>query len=90
MQDAPGPLTILTQLIIGISQLGAENRAKEEARRAEECALRELEARQKAWRKEVERQKARGSAGFAGEAEARAALSGKGGRPSPLDRRKFR
>jgi hypothetical protein len=31
-----------------------------------------------------------GTAGFADEAEAQAALSGRGGRKSPLDGRKFR
>jgi hypothetical protein len=45
--------------------------------------------RQQEWFEAVARQRARGHAGFADEAEARSALAGRGGRPSNLDRRRF-
>ena len=45
--------------------------------------------RQQEWFEAVARQRARGHAGFASEAEARSALAGRGGRPSNLDRRRF-
>src|SRR3954451_13918760 len=63
----------------------ARGRAARKAR-DDERASRE---QQQVWLKAVERQKARGDAGFASEAEARAALRGKGGRPSQLDDRWF-
>ena len=52
-QDAPGPITILTQLIIGIAQLGNNDQArlKREARENE----RRVKAQMKAAREEVER-----------------------------------
>jgi|ERR1019366_2767230 hypothetical protein len=69
--------------------LGSQARARKEEeakRRAYERAVRE---RQREWYEIVAREKSRGTAGFASEAEARAALSGKGGRKSNLDRRRF-
>src|SRR3954454_482517 len=63
----------------------ARGRAARKAR-ADERASRE---QQQKWLEAVERQKARGDADFASEAEARAALRGKGGRPSKLDDRWF-
>lgn len=69
--------------------LGSQARARKEEeakKRAYERAVRE---QQRHWYEKVAREMARGTAGFAGEAEARAALSGKGGRKSNLDRRRF-
>jgi hypothetical protein len=63
----------------------ARGRATRKAR-ADERASRQ---QQQKWHEAVERQKARGDADFASEAEARAALRGKGGRPSKLDDRWF-
>ena len=60
--------------------------------RAEQRAIEdEFASRQQRveWLRAVEEQMSRGRAGFATEGEARAALSGKGGRPSKLDSRKF-
>jgi hypothetical protein len=70
--------------------LGSQQRARKRAAAkalADEQASR---AQQRKWHEEVARQHTRGRAGFASEAEARAALSGKGGRPNKLDGRKFR
>ena len=69
--------------------LGSQERTRRRAAAkalADERASRE---RQREWHEAVARQKARGHAGFASEADARAALNGKGGRPSKLDGRKF-
>jgi hypothetical protein len=70
-------------------RLGSERRAR--ARAAQEALEDERASlnQQRKWREEVEHQMARGRAGFASEADARAALRGKGGRSSNLDRRKF-
>jgi hypothetical protein len=96
-QDAPGPLTIIAQVFVGLHQMSKAKKAEAEARQAEDRARRQMqkaereaEARLKEWREIVEQQKSRGRAGFAGEAEAVAALRGRGGRASPLDGRKFR
>lgn len=96
-QDAPGPLEIIATAIVGFKQIADANRIKAEARAAETRARRQMqkaeraaEARLKEWREIVEQQKSRGRAGFADEAEAEAALRGRGGRASPLDGRKFR
>src|SRR4051794_23944490 len=64
---------------------GARTSATHDARIAE----RESRDQQQKWLEAVERQKARGDAGFASEADAQAALRGKGGRPSKLDDRWF-
>ena len=56
-------------------------RAEEEARASR--------AQQKKWLEEVSRQMARGKAGDASQKDARAALRGRGGRPSKLDDRMF-
>jgi hypothetical protein len=96
-QDGPGPLTVIAQLFIGLKKMSEAKKIEAQAREAEARARREMqkaereaEARLKEWREIVEQQKARGRAGFAGEAEAAAALRGRGGRSSPLDGRKFR
>ena len=79
----------------GLSLLGAglgagrRLRAKGKARLAERRARRETEAQHKEWRALVERQKVRGEAGNASYDEAAEALRGAGGRPNPLDQRKF-
>ncbi|MGD0109953.1 MAG: hypothetical protein ABSC06_38925 [Rhodopila sp.] len=70
----------------GQPQLRQVSHDTERTRRANERASRK---QQQEWLEEVRRQNSRGKAGFANEAEARAALNGKGGRPSDLDRRKF-
>ena len=62
---------------------------KAKARRAEKRARSEAEAQRKEWRELVERQKVRGEAGNASYEEAAEALRGAGGRPNPLDQRKF-
>jgi hypothetical protein len=59
------------------------------ARRRAAAHERESRRQQREWFEAVARQKARGEAGFASEAQAREALSGKGGRASNLDRRRF-
>jgi hypothetical protein len=69
--------------------LGSDQRAR---KRAAEKALadeRASRAQQQEWLEETRRAMSRGKAGFASEAEANAALSGRGGRPSKLDGRKF-
>ena len=89
-QDVPGPLTVITQAIIALMQPAPDaGPSKAEARRAEKRARREAEAQQKKWRDLVERQKVRGEAGNATYEEAAEALRGAGGRPNPLDQRKF-
>jgi len=62
-------------------------RDAERAARAHERAARQ---QQREWYETVARQKSKGKAGFADEAAARAALRGRGGRPSNLDDRWFR
>jgi hypothetical protein len=61
--------------------LHAEQKAAENERASRE--------QRREWLRMVEQQMSRGRAGFATEEETRAALSGKGGRPSKLDDRKF-
>jgi hypothetical protein len=87
----------LVQIIVAIGgyfiQSAEERRARTAMEAAAQKALADERAalkQQQAWFEEVARQKARGQAGFASEAEARAALRGKGGRNSKLDGRKFR
>jgi ATPase subunit of ABC transporter with duplicated ATPase domains len=73
-------------------QTAEARRAREATKRAAQKAIDDERAsvrQQQEWYEAVARQKARGHAGFASEAEARAALRGKGGRPSNLDGRKF-
>jgi hypothetical protein len=73
--------------ILGLRpQQRARRRAAAQAR-ADERASRE-QLRQ--WREEAARQMFDGTAGFADEAEARSAMSARGGRKSPLDGRKFK
>jgi hypothetical protein len=96
MSNTPGFGAALGEFIGGLWNLGAQSLRDAEAwrdqantertRRANERASRK---QQQEWLEEVRRQNSRGQAGFANEAEARAALNGKGGRPSNLDRRKF-
>ena len=90
---------ILTILAIGlrgfldrreILKLGkAEKRMREQAAREARAAERAAGERLRQWREEAERQMFDGTAGFASEAEARAAVNARGGRKSPLDGRKF-
>ena len=74
---------------VGLFRAGRWLHRKAKARRAEKRARCEAEARHKEWRELVERQKVRGEAGNAGYEEAAEALRGSGGRPNPLDQRKF-
>jgi hypothetical protein len=91
-----GPLSLLGMLVAGLVECatGVWNAEKARSDRAQ-AARKALEderasrAQQRQWYEAVARQQARGHAGFASEAEARAALSGRGGRPSNLDGRKF-
>jgi hypothetical protein len=68
---------------------GSERRARARAARKARADERASREQQQKWFEAVARQKARGEAGFASEAEARVALRGKGGRPSALDDRWF-
>jgi hypothetical protein len=77
------------RLGLWVSGLSGQQRARRRAAASARAAERESRQQQREWFEAVARQKARGHAGFAGEAEAREALSGKGGRPSNFDRRKF-
>jgi hypothetical protein len=83
-------------LVLGLVQggmcllgLGSERRARARAARKARADQRASREQQRKWFEAVERQKARGEAGFASELEARAALRGRGGRPSKLDGRWF-
>jgi hypothetical protein len=90
-------LSILLMMFIGriimvLFGLTPEQRTAAEAKRVAKATARKAleDARasrkqQQEWFEEVARQKSRGKAGFADEAEAVAALRGKGGRPSNLD-----
>jgi hypothetical protein len=60
----------------------AQRKARDDERASRE-QLRE-------WREEAAQQMFDGTAGFADEAEAQTVLSGRGGRKSPLDGRKFK
>jgi hypothetical protein len=98
-----GPITLAVLLLLCVWELGKlllgltpEQRAAAAMKRMARDAARQARAdqrasrrRQQEWFEAVARQRARGHAGFASEAEARAALGGKGGRPSNLDRRRF-
>jgi hypothetical protein len=73
--------TIRTEMRAGSERRYAERQAR--------AAERKAKAQRKEWRELVERQKVHGEAGNASYAEAVEALSGTGGRPNPLDQRKF-
>jgi hypothetical protein len=73
----------------GLFRAGRWLHRKAKARRAEKRARHEAEAQHKEWRELVEGQKTRGEAGNASYEEAAEALRGAGGRPNPLDQRKF-
>jgi Tfp pilus assembly protein PilX len=84
------------QLAMTLLGLTPEQRAAAQARRTARNTERTARAHERAsrqqqrqWHEAVARQKARGHAGFADEAAARAALRGRGGRPSNLDDRWF-
>jgi hypothetical protein len=77
------------QIGMSVLRVGGLIGGKAKARRAEKRARREAEAQRKEWRELVERQNVRGSAGNASYEEAAEALRGAGGRPNPLDQRKF-
>lgn len=73
-----------------------DQRARADARKAAKSASRlarrqriEAERQRREWHEIVKKQQARGHAGFANEAEASEALSGRGGRRSNLDERWF-
>jgi hypothetical protein len=83
-------------LVMNLLGLTPEQRAAAQARRMARDAERAARAHERAsrrqqreWYEAVARQKSRGHAGFADEAAARAALRGRGGRPSNLDDRWF-
>ena len=89
MPEAQGPLSIIAAMIADLARDCRVNRGTGQARRAEKRARREAEAQREEWRKLVQRQKVRGEAGNATYQEAAEALRGAGGRPNPLDQRKF-
>jgi Outer membrane efflux protein len=74
---------------VGLFRVGRRLHRKAKARQAEQRARSEAEAQRREWRELVERQKVRGEAGNASYEEAAEALRGAGGRPNPLDQRKF-
>jgi len=87
-------------LIMQILGLTPEQRARSQARSQAKREARDAERRRRAneraaqrqqeqWFEEVKRQRWKGTADFASEAEARAALNSKGGRKSNLDERWF-
>jgi hypothetical protein len=86
----------LGKVLLGLTpeqQAAAElKRLRRQQRKAERLRQSEIAAfqrQQQEWFERVKRQQARGRAGFADEAAARAALRGRGGRPSSLDDRWF-
>jgi hypothetical protein len=89
-------IVFIVRIVMVLLGLTPEQRTAAEAKRAAKDADRKFRdaerasrKQRQAWAEEVARQNSRGKAGFADEAEARAALSGKGGRPSNLDDRWF-
>jgi hypothetical protein len=94
--QGPGIFGILGMLIGDLFKLGAQSLSETQALGREAGIARKALAQERAslkqhqkWLEEVRRAKERGQAGLADEAEAVAALNGKGGRPSKLDKRKF-
>lgn len=79
-------LAFLLGLTPGQRARALEKRAARKAQDDERAARKQ----QQEWFQAVAQQHSRGRAGFAEEAEALAALNGRGGRPSNLDGRKFR
>jgi hypothetical protein len=72
--------------------LKAEKQEKEMIRRAQAEAEADHERwlqRQREWLLLIQSQASKGRGGFATQVEARAALSGKGGRSNPLDQRRW-
>jgi hypothetical protein len=86
-------IVVVVKTMFGLTpEQRAERAAKELAKaQAKQRAVdeRASQRQRQEWFDEAGRQKARGSAGFAPEAEALAALRGKGGRSSNLDNRWF-
>jgi hypothetical protein len=70
--------------------LGSQGRARGRAARQARADERASRRQRQEWFDVVERQKTRGDAGNATQEEAREALRGRGGRPNPLDERRFR
>jgi hypothetical protein len=71
----------------------AKAEAEAERRRAERASLKAERQAQKLAQerlRQVERQMVRGRAGFGRQEQARAALRSRGGRPNPLDGRKYK
>jgi hypothetical protein len=83
----------LAMILLGLTpEQRALAQAKRTARMTERTARaneRASRRQQREWHEAVARQRSRGHAGFADEAAARAALKGRGGRPSNLDERWF-
>ena len=79
----------LMSLGVSLVRAGFRQGAKINAHHAEQRARQQAATQQKEWRGMVERQKVRGEAGNASYEEAAEALRGAGGRPNPLDQRKF-
>jgi uncharacterized protein HemX len=86
-------LALTKTIMLGASLAGlGQGRARRERRRAQHqarVAEREAEKQHQKWRELVERQNVRGKAGNATYDEAAEALHSAGGRPNPLDQRKF-
>jgi hypothetical protein len=72
-----------------LAKLFAGAGGKAAARRKAREDQRASEAQQKKWLEQVSRQMARGTAGDASQEDARAALRGRGGKPSDLDDKWF-
>lgn len=97
----PNPLaefvTAIFELVIEIFRgilwlLGLRPQQRARRRAAQRASADERASREqlRQWREEAARQMFDGTAGFADEAEAQAAMSARGGRKSPLDGRKFK
>jgi hypothetical protein len=84
-----GVIRLPFEIGMSVLRIGGLVGGKAKARRAKKRARRTSEAQHKEWRELVEGQKTRGEAGNASYEEAAEALRGAGGRPNPLDQRKF-
>lgn len=89
-------IQLVIVLIMKLLGLAPEQRAARrnrsmmrEAERAARAADGESRLQHQRWHEEVERQRVKGRSRFTNEAEARAALQGRGGRASNLDDRWF-
>jgi|ERR1700733_9946632 hypothetical protein len=89
-------IALVLWIAMWVFGLHPEQRARAEAKRAARAVARlarqqriEAERQRREWHEIVKKQRARGDAGFANEADATEALSGRGGRRSNLDERWF-